>query len=684
MPPPTNGAPLPQAFFSRLLRRSPWVLLVALALVLSACLAGNVAAPKAQGGVLDLSAWDLPRQGPLRLAGEWEVRWGQLLTPQEFAASGQRAELAHVPGPWSKTRPGQELFSSTGAATYRLALRRDQGFGGMALHLGGISSAWRLWADGRLVAECGTPGLEAALETVRLASTVVPLGLAGEPQGRNELMLVLQVSNHHFRDGGVLGAPMFGPAEALQEHYGRRAALALCLAGALLIMGVYHVGLFYFRRSGPAPLLFGVYCLLWLGNYVSTDSSDWVVRQLLPRLPGVGLERFGLACLFLSVPVGYAFFRSLYPGEFRRALLHMAAWAGAVLAALALGGPSQWLGHALPLFYLFTALLIVYCFARLLRAWRRGLEGAAFILAGFCAIGLAGLNDMLTDLALIASVPLVAPGMLVFIMSQAFALSWRLSRAFTAVEALSSQLESKNQSLEAEMAERNRLEREVINISEEERRRMSVDLHDGLCQLLTAARLRCAVLTGMPRSAAEKEDLAKLSGLLDRLVDQAYDLSIGLWPLEHEATGPSLADLAQRFSRSSGVPIGLTQQWGCRSCPDGKATQFFRIAQEALSNAVKHAKPTRIELFFCCEPGGQACLRVSDDGVGRAAAKRSKGGLGMGIMVHRARIIGGELRVEDAPGGGTVVSCTAACEVLQEGRPGGAPHNTDAATEGKP
>jgi len=75
---------------------------------------------------------------------------------------------------------------------------------------------------------------------------------------------------------------------------------------------------------------------------------------------------------------------------------------------------------------------------------------------------------------------------------------------------------------------------------------------------------------------------------------------------------------------------------------------------------------------------------VSDDGVGRAAAKRSKGGLGMGIMVHRARIIGGELRVEDAPGGGTVVSCTAACEVLQEGRPGGAPHNTDAATEGKP
>lgn len=169
----------------------------------------------------------------------------------------------------------------------------------------------------------------------------------------------------------------------------------------------------------------------------------------------------------------------------------------------------------------------------------------------------------------------------------------------------------------------------------------------------------------MPRSEAEKAELGKLSALLDELVDHAYDLSHGLWPLEHDAqgAGPSLADMIHRFSRSSGVPIAFTQERGCERCRGGHTTQLFRIAQEALSNAVKHAEPSRIEVRFHCAPGGLASLTVRDNGIGRAAAKRSKGGLGMGIMAHRARMIGGALRVEDAEGGGTVVRCSSPCDL---------------------
>lgn len=164
-------------------------------------------------------------------------------------------------------------------------------------------------------------------------------------------------------------------------------------------------------------------------------------------------------------------------------------------------------------------------------------------------------------------------------------------------------------------------------------------------------------------------ELRKLSALLDELVDHAYDLSRGLWPIEHDAqgAGPSLEEMVRRFSRSSGVPISFSQKRACRACPDGKTIQMFRIAQEALCNAVKHARPTRIEVTFHCARGGLACLTVRDDGIGRAAAKPGRGGLGMGIMAHRARIIGGELLVEDAPGGGTIVTCAAPCA----GGPGG-------------
>jgi len=627
--------------------------------------------PVAKRGVLDLSAWDVERRGPLRLNGQWEVRWEPSASQdQANDADTSGSEFTSVPGPWTRTMPGASLLRATGGATLRLTVLRGAAKPStnaktspqMALRLGNISAAWTLKVDGNLVAHSGVPGKNAASEAPQFSAQVIPLHAWDKPAD-SPLELELHVSNHHYREGGVLEPLWLGVEDDLLARERRESGIAMFLAGTLFIMGLYHVAMHQLRRSDPAPLLFGLYCLLWLGNYLCTDSSAWAARAILPGLPGLGLERFGMACLFLSVPVGYAFFRSLYPRELPRFLLRYASLTGAASAALALLGPSLWFSAVVPAYYLSTAALILFCASGLGLAWSRGREGAACIFAGFLAVALAGVNDMLTDLQLINSAPILPLGMLLFVLAQAFALSQRLQHAFSAVETLSIQVESKNMSLEAEMEQRGKLEREIINISEEERRRMSVDLHDGLCQLLTAARLRCAILGGMPRSEAQKAELDKLSLLLDEMVDQAYDLSHGLWPLEHgpQGAGPSLADMIRRLSRLSGVPISLAQERGCETCPNGNTTQLFRIAQEAISNAVKHAAPTRIEVDFRCQSGGMAELTVRDDGIGRSAAKPGKGGLGMGIMAHRARIIGGDLRVEDAVGGGTMVTCSVPC-----------------------
>lgn len=647
-----------------------WALLLVLFLGLCGCQAYVPGAPPPSRGTVDLSAWDTA-QAPLPLDGEWEVRWGALLEPGDFAGPGAPApDYAQLPAPWSRSMPGADLLSATGEATYRLILRYRPGAEHLALRLANVNAAWRLWADGRLVAQSGTPGPDAATEQPRPSVAVVPLPPPAPEQeadrsGAMALELVLQVSNHNFREGGVLSTPLVGPESVLLAQERHDAGVSLAIAGALLIMGVYHVALYFFRRNNVSPLLFAAYCLLWLCNYACSDSSGWAARTLIPALPPMGLERLALAGLFLSVPVGFTFFRSLYPQEFSRRVQN-GTWAmGTAFTALAALASPLATSTVLPLYYLATSGLILYCFLRLHRARRLGRSGATFIFTGFLLLGLVGLHDMLTDLRLVNSSPMLAPGLLLFVMSQAFALSQRLSQAFSSVELLSGQLEYKNLALEAEMAERNRLEREIINISEEERRRMSVDLHDGLCQLLTAARLRCAVLSGMPRTPAESTELAKLSSLLEELVDQAYDLSHGLWPLEHGAgsTGPSLADMIRRFSLSSGVPIDLALERACEACPSANVTQLYRIAQEALTNAVKHAKPQRITVRFSCKAGGDASLTVRDDGIGRARATRSKGGLGMGIMVHRARMIGGDLSIQDGKEGGTVVRCCVPCEV---------------------
>lgn len=622
--------------------------------------------PQAKGGVLDLSAWNMEADGPVRLDGEWEVRWDSLLPPDSAAAhdGDSPREYTTIPAPWSRTKPGADTLNAKGSATLRLVVLRGAAMKHAALRLENVAVAYALWANGRLVAQGGAPGQDAASETPRPSVAVIPLhNLGGNAYEAAPLELVLQVSNHHFREGGVLSSVWLGAESTLLARQARDLGIAMFLAGALFIMGVYHTALYFFRRSNSAPLLFSLYCLLWMGNFTCSESSGWVVNSILPPLPAIGLERFALACFFLSVPVGYALFFSLYPLDFSRAVKRYTWVTGVGFTAVAVFGSSLAFTTALPLYYLSTLAMILYSFARLHRAWRKGREGASFIYAGFLILGGIGIQDMLTDVRLIASTPLIAPGLLIFILSQALALSQRLSRAFSSVETLSTQLEHKNLSLEAEMAERNRLERAVLNISDEERRRMSLNLHDGICQLLTAARLRCSVLA-LSRQG-EGGDLTKLSELLDELVDQAYDLSRGLWPLEHGHTGvgPSMQDMIQRFSASSGVPITLQKDAGCQECTNANLTQLYRIAQEALANAVKHAKPTSISVSLECRAGGLVALIVRDDGIGRAKAKKSKGGLGMGTMVHRARLIGGELDIQDAEGGGTVVYCAFPCAV---------------------
>lgn len=221
---------------------------------------------------------------------------------------------------------------------------------------------------------------------------------------------------------------------------------------------------------------------------------------------------------------------------------------------------------------------------------------------------------------------------------------------------------------EAEMLERNRLEHEIVHISEDERRRISHDLHDGLCQQLTAARLRFSVLKRKQAAAGEAQpELTTIATLLDDAVNHAYSLSRGLWPVELDPVGaiPSLQELARRLSESSGIPIEFSRKQRCENCTSRHIIQLHRIAQEAITNALKHAQAGMIQVGFdCC--GNGIVLEVRDNGIGRSAEAESPGGLGTGIMQHRARIIDGDLQILDGEGGGTTVVCRVACDVIKE------------------
>jgi signal transduction histidine kinase len=204
--------------------------------------------------------------------------------------------------------------------------------------------------------------------------------------------------------------------------------------------------------------------------------------------------------------------------------------------------------------------------------------------------------------------------------------------------------------LETVMRQQIQLERDLATVGDEERRRLGNDLHDGVSQQLAGALLRChAMEIGLERgSSVSVDDVRALSSLLDRTIAETHVVAHGLWPLD--ATPMALvAGLGRR------VPCELQITGSVEFDDPVVAQHLYRIAQEALGNAVHHARAERI-LIELSGTEELVTLRVEDNGTGFIPGDPT-GGLGLRTMAHRARLIGGLLDILSDAGGGTRVEC---------------------------
>jgi signal transduction histidine kinase len=215
-------------------------------------------------------------------------------------------------------------------------------------------------------------------------------------------------------------------------------------------------------------------------------------------------------------------------------------------------------------------------------------------------------------------------------------------------------------SLTDEIAERVRLERAVLEITERERRAIGHDLHDGLSQHLTGTALVAQALCGSlaSRSPEDAAEAGKIVGLIEQGIEQTRRLAKGLLLAEIERDGlvTALQGLAANLRGQSRVACEFTCSAAVSLEESGTATHLFRIAEEATRNAVRHGRATRVAIDLRIEPEGIA-LSVEDNGSGLPLAPSRGHGLGLRIMAHRAAIIGATLSVDSPRAGGTRVTC---------------------------
>ena len=216
-----------------------------------------------------------------------------------------------------------------------------------------------------------------------------------------------------------------------------------------------------------------------------------------------------------------------------------------------------------------------------------------------------------------------------------------------------------NKELERTMEERQRLEKELLETSEREKRRIGEDLHDIVCQELTATALflRSSANRLAVESPAAAETLEESAQIVNRNVGLTRDLARGLQPADLKGAGlkQALRSLAEQACETRDIQCHFRATRGTRVTDDTIALHLYRVAQEAVTNAVKHSEAKNI-LIHLDRNREHICISVQDDGKGFAPRKRTKG-LGLHIMRYRANALGGELKIEKRRTGGMDITC---------------------------
>ena len=228
-------------------------------------------------------------------------------------------------------------------------------------------------------------------------------------------------------------------------------------------------------------------------------------------------------------------------------------------------------------------------------------------------------------------------------------------------EELEHRVRQRTMSLVASEAERKRLEQEILETSDNEMHRIGHDLHDGVGQQLTALSLYAGGLQKDVEAQAPQlaESWKKVSAELRAVIRQVRTISHGLSPVSLEENGlvEALSKLADDM-RSARTDCQFSNQSEIKISDPHLAAQFFRIGQEAVTNAAKHSGARQIRISLKATQTLKE-LKVSDDGCGFSLPNlNGNAGLGLRAMKYRADVIGAAIRIDSAPGKGTQITCS--------------------------
>ncbi|GAU78762.1 diguanylate cyclase [Fusibacter sp. 3D3] len=493
-------------------------------------------------GYLDLREWSFEEDGMVSLSGEWAFYFDDFLEPDLDKAHMPKAQYVLLPSNKNTMNQVKPFDENQFYGTMRLVidLPKNQQIYGLKSDI--VLSAYELYINDNFMGSVGQVGTNKATSQ----PSYKILNSYFQPE-QNRVELLYHTSDFYFEDCAIT-APQIGLADQIVRESKIGIGRDLFLFGMLLTMGLYHIGLYVIRKKDRGPFYFGVFCLtfglrlLIVGERIlpSTVAFDFTIYS-----------RMAYATVFIGVGALFAFlyftFNELFPRGYLKGSLYLTILS-LVIAFLA---PFMYIDLWIIPYAVIGFSLMGYAIFRLIIGVKKGTAFTGWVLVSFICIVLTFLNDFIYEITLSNRASMIPIGMTVFIMTQAYTLSAKFSKAFASVEKLSSEKE-------ALFLEMKHVNANLENIVENRTR----DLREALAEMDLMS--KTDYLTKLPNRRFMFQKI-------EALVQSEQDFFVAIADIDkfkivndtygHDKGDVILQDLSERLSKAIG-DSGFVGRWG--------------------------------------------------------------------------------------------------------------------------
>jgi len=589
---------------------------------------GQVTGGTPSDGTIDLRDWHFEEQGAATLNGRWHFQWKHLNEPS--TPISDYPNFLSVPGVWNKQSIDQHPLSGFGYGTYRVRVLFNKEHEPLHVVIPELNMAYRLWANGNLIASAGVVGISQDTFEPRSIPKIAAL-----PEG-SVVDLVLQISNFYHIEGGIPRALKIDKSETVLVRFELEKLINIFTIGALCIVALHYFALYLGRPEETGHLIYAVLAVLFGLRVLAVSKLPYLIIEH----PHIISTRLSYITMFMLPTVYLLFLRSLFPREVSKYLVYSLLFIGISATCWTLITPAYIFTASRDIFSnIILATLLYTMMAALLSVYRQR-DDAKLVLLLNTVFVVAAINDTLLYQQLIQSIDMSQYGFLVFIFGHAIVLGRRMNRAYSRENEAHNELSEFAKTLQSRIEERTSDLAEKVGLlqSKEQElalaRQLAIDANDAKSRFLAGAShdlkqpmhalslytqmLNSSIKKGTSQSVIDniRASLNNLDTLLDDLIKVSQLEAGSIEPEIREVhLGRCLAGMKNEFklyAHEKGIEFHYVESsaW-VRTDPE----LLDRIVRNLVSNAIKYTARGKV-LIGCRRRRDSITIQVCDTGTG--------------------------------------------------------------------